>query len=172
MSPQPCLLLPETPRSTIREEGVLAVPKIIYPEESISDRVLTLSDGFSNDPTAYIMFTSGSTGVPKGVRILHDSVCKYVDSMIQLLGPSPHDRFTQLFEFSFDLSVHDLFVTWGCGGCLYVLPQSAALNPIVFVSEHQLTHWFSVPSTAALAQRLHQLKPGVMPSLRVSLVLW
>jgi D-alanine--poly(phosphoribitol) ligase subunit 1 len=123
----------------------------------------------TDEKFAYIMFTSGSTGAPKGVGVSQQNVCKYVSSMIDLLKLTPADRFTQLFDFSFDLSVHDLFVTWASGGCLYVLPQSRALNPISFVKEHELTHWFSVPATAAFAMRLRQLTPNAMPSLRVSL---
>lgn len=117
-------------------------------------------------PYAYMLFTSGSTGVPKGVPIGHAQVLAYVGHMQDLLAAAPGEGFTQLFELSFDLSVHDLFVCWASGGTLLVPGREQLLAPARYAQEKQAHHWFSTPSTALLLDRLRLLKPGALPALR------
>ena len=123
----------------------------------------------ASEDGAYLLFTSGSTGLPKGVLISHANAMAYVESVRERYAPRPDDRFIQLFDFSFDLSVHDMFLCWAAGACLYSAPQNAKSMPRDFVRRHQLTFWFSVPSTAVFMSRMHVLKPGDFPSLRWSL---
>lgn len=118
---------------------------------------------------AYLLFTSGSTGAPKGVVIRQRNVLAYIENVRARYQPAPQDRFSQLFELSFDLSVHDMFVCWSAGACLYVPPAHALARLNDFVRRHELTCWFSVPSTAAYMARLRMLAPGSFPSLRLSL---
>jgi len=80
-----------------------------------------------------------------------------------------NDRFSQEFELTFDLSVHDMFVCWERGACLYCIPENAVMLPAKFILDHRLTMWFSVPSVVGLLARTHLLKPGSFPSLRFSL---
>jgi amino acid adenylation domain-containing protein len=121
------------------------------------------------DETAYIMFTSGSTGRPKGVRVQQGNVLSYLSSAQALLRLEHHDRATQLFDLTFDLSVHDLFVTWAAGACLYAFQDVDLLAPLEMVRRHALTTWFSVPTLAARARRRLQATPGALESLRLSL---
>jgi amino acid adenylation domain-containing protein len=118
---------------------------------------------------AYLLFTSGTTGSPKGIGISHASVLAYVAAMGELYDVGPEDRCSQNFELTFDLSVHDLFVCWARGACLYVPSERAVMAPAAFVRDHELTCWFSTPSTAAVMQRMRMLEPGAFPSLRWSL---
>ena len=118
---------------------------------------------------AYLLFTSGSTGEPKGVMVSHDNVCAYLRSAVERYHLTPDDRVTQLFDLTFDLSVHDLFVTWQAGAALYCPPDGTRRGPSQFVKQHALTCWFSTPSTVAFMSRLRMLRPGDLPSLRWSL---
>ncbi|MBW8268685.1 amino acid adenylation domain-containing protein [Caldovatus aquaticus] len=118
---------------------------------------------------AYLLFTSGSTGAPKGVLVRQANVAAYLRSAAERYRPGPEDRFTQLFDLTFDLSVHDLFLCWGAGAALYCPPEGARMAPREFVRRNALTFWFSVPSTAAFMARLRLLRPGDFPTLRWSL---
>lgn len=123
----------------------------------------------AEDALAYILFTSGTTGTPKGVMIETGSVAQFRGVVQDRCGFRASDRVSQVAELTFDNSVLDLFVTWAAGAGLYVVPASQLMAPAKFIRDHELTIWFSVPSTACIMERLKMLKPGAFPSLRCSI---
>ena len=123
------------------------------------------------DPSAiaYLLFTSGSTGVPKGVMVAHRNALHYVDVLVARYAISEQDRFSQSHDLTFDNSVFDLFVAWERGACVCCPGQRTLLNPGRYIRDSRLTVWFSVPSIAMFMRRLGGLKPNSCPELRWSL---
>ena len=118
--------------------------------------------------TAYILFTSGTTGEPKGVMVPSRAVSHYVPAMARHLRLTPEDRVLDLFELSFDVSVQSLFCTWQAGASLHLLPPERVMNAVAFVRDKRLTFWNSVPSLVTLLMQVKALVPGAMPSLRLT----
>jgi amino acid adenylation domain-containing protein len=130
----------------------------------IAETMAPPTDGF-----AYMLFTSGSTGTPKGIPITHSNVLSYLNYLTQRYSPTPEDRFSQTFDLTFDLSIHDMFLCWKSGSSLYCIPEKDLMAPAKFINTHQLSMWFSVPSLAQVMSRFRMLKPNAFPHLRYSL---
>jgi amino acid adenylation domain-containing protein len=121
------------------------------------------------DDPAYLLFTSGSSGVPKGVAVTHANVRAFLDAVAERYELTQDDRFSQTFNLTFDLSVFDMFAAWDCGACVCCPSDKSLLNPADFIRRSGITVWFSVPSIGLFMRRLGVLKPASFPTLRWSL---
>jgi amino acid adenylation domain-containing protein len=126
-------------------------------------------DGGLIDAPLYQIFTSGTTGKTKKISIPRRSVAAYLQGIAEHFDFRPEDRFSRFFNFSFDLSFHDLFVTWTRGGRLCIPSQAEMLDPVAFARKNALSVWFSVPSLAGLAMMARKLQPDSLPQLRHAL---
>lgn len=121
---------------------------------------------------AYILYTSGSTGSPKGVCIDHRGARAFVDWAVREVGIGPDDRLSNHASFQFDLSVFDLYAAFAAGASVCIVPESIALMPkrlVAFAAEHRVTIWYSVPSALALMVAEAEMSARTLPSLRAIL---
>jgi amino acid adenylation domain-containing protein len=127
----------------------------------------------AEDDVAHILFTSGSTGVPKGVTITHRNVACFIRWATAYFGIVPEDRISQHPPFHFDLSTFDIYGTLWAGAELHLVPAELNLLPhklAQFMREARLTQWFSVPSVLSLMAHHGVLAHGDLPYLKR--VLW
>jgi amino acid adenylation domain-containing protein len=121
------------------------------------------------DAISCLVFTSGSTGEPKIVQQSNRNVSTYLDHVSKRYRLDEHDRVSQAFEPTFDNSIHDMFICWKYGACLYCVPRNQLMMPSGFIKDKKLTVWYSVPSIGVNMLRLNRLKENAFPDLRYTL---
>lgn len=124
-------------------------------------------EGGGDDPAgpgdlAYVMFTSGSTGIPKGVAVEHRALANYVASMTDDLGLAAGGHYALASTLAADLGLTMVFPALAGGGCLHLLPEAACLEPEAF-ADYLLTRGIDylkiVPSHLAALSTLRPVLP-------------
>jgi amino acid adenylation domain-containing protein len=141
-------------------------------EEALSYEPYTGQPDTEIDSLAYILYTSGSTGIPKGVMLTHRNALSFVDWCSSVFLPVETDRFSSHAPFHFDLSVLDIYVSLKHGAALYLVSEDLGKNPkdlSAFIEAHQLTVWYSTPSILSLLAQFGDLEARDCSSLRLVL---
>ena len=183
---EPCVLLAAGCAAEVVENledrNALGDTRVGWLGEGDAPRVasFTMADVEAREPTApsidpdpdrlaYILFTSGTTGRPKGVPIRHASVRAFIDWAVGYFELGPDDRLSGHTALTFDLSTFDIYAALAAGGELHQLSDRSRLNPHevpAFIEERELTMWFSVPSQLSYIARFDALLGRTLETLR------
>ncbi|MGH2536973.1 MAG: amino acid adenylation domain-containing protein [Candidatus Promineifilaceae bacterium] len=121
---------------------------------------------------AYILYTSGSTGDPKGVMIAHRTIFTFINWCADTFKLGPADRVTSHAPLHFDLSTFDIFVTLKAGGTVVLLPDTLSVFPIQLVrllQDERITVIYMVPSILSLMVNYGKLADHDLSALRLLL---
>ena len=122
-----------------------------------------------DDPLQYIMFTSGSTGEPKGVQITQNSILTFLDWANKDFGFSADDVFMNQAPFTFDVSLCDILNSFSLGGTLVLTSSEIVKNQEVFFNRlifYNCSVWTSTPSFAYLFLRNPDFNSENIPSIK------
>ncbi|EAW12158.1 nonribosomal peptide synthase SidE [Aspergillus clavatus NRRL 1] len=114
------------------------------------------------DALAYLLYTSGSTGLPKGVMVTHGACAAAMQSIIDFENRQGQEsRMLQFSNYVFDVSLYDFFVALHSGGTLCIAPSDRLLNNLAeVIDEMDVNHVFLTPTVARL------LNPSDVPKLQ------
>ncbi len=114
----------------------------------------------------YVLFTSGSTGIPKGVAVSHRSVIDYVEAYVSELELGPEDILGNQSPFYFDISLKDIYMAQKVGAALCIIPTRFFMTPkklLEFLDENKVTSIAWVPTAYRMVAQFKGLQK-VRPS--------
>ena len=159
-----------------RIDRILAIsrPALLLTPEDIARLSISAArppaNGIQRDDPFYILFTSGSTGEPKGVIITLGCLEHFVTWMLEEHSfISPGEMFLNTAPFSFDLSVMDLYCSLATGGTLFSISRDLVANPKMLyraLANSGATTWVSTPSFAQMCLVEEKFAEAMLPRMR------
>jgi amino acid adenylation domain-containing protein len=132
------------------EEKVLGIEQVVTWKDILKapSSAIQVPNLIEND-IAYLLYTSGSTGIPKGVTIGHRASLTFINWSYECFQVKSTDRVSNLAPLHFDLSIFDIFTTIKAGGTIVLVPPELSVFPrnlVDFIAKYHITIWYSVPS--------------------------
>lgn len=152
--------------------GVLTCDRVVLDIATLIESGRDLASGgrplaaVADNALAYVLYTSGSTGQPKGVRIRHDNLANFLVSMRDEPGFSQHDSVLAITTLSFDISALELYLPLICGGKTVIAPDAAVSDPLAvceLLARHPVTVLQTTPALTSLLLEVnrHDVLAGV-----------
>lgn len=153
-------------------EGLLEKAQLMFPQSRVvsmeelcicaadEQRLLTIRRHHIDTDPLYLNFTSGSTGVPKGILVGHRSVLDFIDCFTELFSITESDVIANQAPFDFDVSVKDIYSAVKTGAELVLIPRrlfSAPVELVDFLCDHKATTLIWAVSALCLLSTFHGL---------------
>lgn len=148
-------------------DGEYLIYEDIIPDAGDEEVVYPVSKTIMDTDLLYVLFTSGSTGIPKGVGIRHRSVIDYIDWVTGEFSVCADDAFGSQAPFYFDNSILDIYSTLKTGATLYIIPKELFSKPVEllkYLKENHVNTLFWVPTELIMIARFKALKKMDMTS--------
>lgn len=138
-------------------DGEYVIYEDVVPHEDDESVVLPITQKIVDTDLLYVLFTSGSTGVPKGVSICHRSVIDYTDWVTETFEITSEDSFGNQAPFYFDNSILDIYSCLKTGATLYIIPKKMFPQPVPlleYIRDNNINTIFWVPSALIVVSKV------------------
>lgn len=143
-------------------DGTLSIKETVAKSRTVTEKII------DTDP-CYVMHTSGSTGIPKGVVVPHRGVVDYIEWAIPCLKVDENEVIGNQAPLYFDNSTLDIYLSWATGSELHLIPENLFVFPaklIEYLENHKITFVFFVPSVLVNIAKFNLLSPERLPTLK------
>ena len=154
--------------SLASEEKILDISELIQTEAN-EQRLSLIRQSMIDTSPLYANFTSGSTGVPKGVLVSHRSVLDFISVFTDEFGIDETDIIGNQAPFDFDVSVKDIYSAMRTGATLVIIPKPLFSSPaklVDYICDHNVTTMIWAVSAVCLISAFHGLDYRVPSSVK------